>query len=310
MNTIEFRLSAFHYERRAAPLAVANIFIDGKNVLDTLYEFERRKGLPFIEHAPLAVAELHENLSERYKPEPAEICSQMFVKVEVGAEIVTWKNFGEFVFDKAQYFREVEKLQRWRFNDKLIFEYDGIECGFVSFNFMTGGKVYNFIFDELLSDPFTQLVNLFVHVERGEFCAEEFDDTYDDSVKVLKISVHPNADEVCLTVEIIKKKILLTENYRREELAAMFKKIFDALLNDKYFPYSYPCFWYLGEDDEDAFDKIISDIEAEHPYWTDGDVWNYAAETKGVKLAPRHEKYLALYRKMLTDYIIPDKWLD
>lgn len=137
---------------------------------------------------------------------------------------------------------------------------------------------------------------------------EEFGDTYDDSVKVLKISVHPNADEVCLTVEILKKKILLTENYRREELAAIFKKIFDALLNDKYFPYSYPCFWYLGE--SDVSDEVLDAIENAHPDWTTGDVWNYAAEAKGVKLAPRHEKYLALYRKMLTDYITPDKWLD
>ncbi len=88
----------------------------------------------------------------------------------------------------------------------------------------------------------------------------------------------------------------------------MLKKIFDALLNDKYFPYSYPCFWYLGESDES--DTVLDAIEAAHPYWTNGDVCNCAVETGQLKLAPRHEKYLGHYKKMLTDYVIPDKWFE
>ena len=175
--------------------------------------------------------------------------------------------------------------------DKLSIEYDGIDCGFVDFNLIIGGKIYKFTFDELLSDPFPQFMNLFVHVERNEPCTEEFGDTYDDRIKVLRISVLPDAENVFLTAEIINKGIFLTETYQREDFSAMFKKIFADLLNDKYFPYSYPCFWYLGEGD--TSDTILSAIEDEHPDWTTGDVWNYAAETGKVKLLPRHEKYLA-----------------
>ena len=320
MDTIEFRLSAFNYTDCITQNAFAHIFINGKNFSDMLYEFEKREGLKIINHAPISVAELHENLSEKYKIKSVKICSQLITDVETVTSNVVWKNFvlphaenytknfGEFVFDKAQYFREVEKLKRWRFNDKLIIEYGSIDCGFVDFNFIKSGKLFNFAFDELLSDPLPQLVNLFVHIRRGEPCTENFGDTYDDRIKVLKISVRPVEDEIFLTAEIVKKKILLTEIYRREELAAMFKKFFDARLNDKYFPYSYPCFCYLSE--SDVTDEVLDAIEDAHPDWTTGDVWNYAVETGQLKLAPRHEKYLEHYKKMLTEFIIPDKWFE
>lgn len=201
--------------------AFAHIFINGKNLSDTLYEFEKREGLKIINHTPISVAELHENLSEKYKIKSVTICSQLITDVETGTSNVVWKNFflphaenckknfGEFVFDKAQYFREVEKLKRWRFNDKLIIEYGSIDCGFVDFNFIKSGKLFNFAFDELLSDPLPQLVNLFVHIRRGEPCTENFGDTYDDRIKVLKISVCSVEDEIFLTVEIVKKKFCL-----------------------------------------------------------------------------------------------------
>ena len=40
-------------------------------------------------------------------------------------------------------------------------------------------------------------------------------------------------------VELVGEKFIFCECLTLEELAAMFKKIFDAPLNDKYFPYSY-----------------------------------------------------------------------
>ena len=95
---------------------------------------------------------------------------------------------------------------------------------------------------------------------------------------------------------------------KREDLIAMLKKIFDALLNDKYFPYSYPCFGSIHEEDN-LYDELVEEAK-KHSDWSFGNVLNYAAETGQLKLAPRYEKYLAHYKKMLTEYVIPDKWCD
>lgn len=108
----------------------------------------------------------------------------------------------------------------------------------------------------------------------------------------------------------VAAKIIFCEYLPHEKLLEMFKKIFDALLNDKYFPYSYPCFFYLCLADDDSGGNVTDAIEDAHPDWTTGDAVNYAVETGQLKLAPRYEKYLKLYKKMLTDYIIPDKWFE
>ena len=193
--------------------------------------------------------------------------------------------------------------------DKLKILYDSIDCGSVEFHLIKNGKTFKFAFDELLSDPFPQLVDLLVHVQRGEACTEGLGDTYDDRIIVLKISVQPDGDKVVLRVELIKEKFLLEEIYPREELVAMFKKIFDDLLNDKYFPYSYPCFWHICCADDDLGDNVMDAIEDAHPDWEMGDVCNYAVDSGQLKLAPRYEKYLEHYKKMLMDFVIPDKWV-
>ncbi|MBQ6132509.1 MAG: hypothetical protein IJL12_09250 [Selenomonadaceae bacterium] len=193
---------------------------------------------------------------------------------------------------------------------KLKILYGDIDCGYVDFKFIKDGKTFKFAFDELLSDPFPQLVNLFVHVQRGEACKEEFGDTHDNRIIVLKIFVQPDGDKVILRAELIKEKILLEEIYPREELLVMFKKIFDDLLNDKYFPYSYPCFLYLCCADDDLGGNVMDAIEDAHPGWEMVDVCNYVIEAGQLKLAPRYKKYLAHYKKMLTDYVILDKWFE
>ncbi len=191
---------------------------------------------------------------------------------------------------------------------KLKIEYESIDCGYVGINFIKDGKNFNLGFDELLSDPFPQFVNLFVHVQHNEDCEEKFGDTHDGRITVLKISVRPDAEKVILNAEFVNEKILLEEIYRREELAAMLKKIFDDLLNDKYFPYSYPCFCYLSE--SDLSNDVLDAIEEAHLDWETGDVWNYAVESGQLKLASCYEKYLENYKKMLTDFVIPDKWFE
>ena len=80
------------------------------------------------------------------------------------------------------------------------------------------------------------------------------------------------------------------------------------LLTDKYFPYSYPCFGVIDESEDFEF-AFTDAIEAEHPDWPIGDVLNYAVAGGQLKLAPRYEEFLATYKRMLTDYVVPEGWL-
>lgn len=334
MDKIEFRLTYFSYAGHEYSDSAINIFINSKNLLPRIHEFEKSVGCNGG-HAPMYLDILHSSLAEDYKTEVlvpiyccgcGDIdCSAIYISVEVDDETVTWKNFilpdenlrdefiyerrfGEFVFDKAQYFREVEKLKLWRDNDSLTVEYGGVECGDIKL-VVNKAQTFEFYFDELLDDPLPDLVKFFNAVRGGE---DHFETklVWHNESDVLKLSLEPWFDEkVRFYVELVHKKLVFCQWLRREELADMFKKIFNDLLNDKYFPYSYPCFWYLGEE-ADPNGEVIDAIEEAHPDWETGDVWNYAVATGQLKLTPRHEKYLEHYKRMLSDYIIPDKWFE
>ena len=136
MDTLDFRLNALNFAADKVSVAVADIFINGQPLWESIFKA----------HASISVAELHENLSAKYKAGSVAIlgcgvpeCFPVFVTVEINADTVVWKNFvtpqnipksfGEFVFGREQYFREVDKLKRWRENESLTVEYGGIECG-------------------------------------------------------------------------------------------------------------------------------------------------------------------------------------
>ena len=169
-------------------------------------------------------------------------------------------------------------------------------------------KAFNFYFDELLDDPLPDFVKFFNAVRGGEdyFNVELM---RDDGHVALKLSTKRWLDEqIRFYVELVGEEIIFCEYMKRDDLIAMLKKIFDALLNDKYFPYSYPCFDNIHEEDN-LYDELVEEAK-KHSDRSFGDVLNYAAETGQFKLMPRYEKYLAHYKKMLTEYIIPDKWCD
>ena len=55
-----------------------------------------------------------------------------------------------------------------------------------------------------------------------------------------KLSIKPwTGGQLRFVAELVWQNVTLCEYLSRDELADMLKRIFDALLNDKYFPYSY-----------------------------------------------------------------------
>ncbi len=195
--------------------------------------------------------------------------------------------------------------------EKLKITYDGVECGFVTLKVKEGFNAYEFIFSEILSDPFPKLVNMFVRVRNGESCTEDFFDAYDCRIVVLRISARVEGYNVFLTIELVKENLTFNELYLREEFLTMIKRVFDGLLSDKYFPYSYPCFLYVSDRSGTSFsDAIMETMAKSRRDDSTGDLLNHAVETGRLKLEPHHKNFIRNYRRMLTRFIIPQDFFD
>jgi len=293
MDKIEFRETKVKYESDVDKSNAVNIFINGKNFLETVKDFDKI-------YYPIIPEYLYPDLIERYKYYPIFIydcgcgcsgCGPFSVFIDVGEKVVTWydfmteeeyfddvykdnnfamlkerlKNGGglpPLVFDKKQYFDAVGFLRDWIFDEEFNIKYGGIDCGYLEIDFISPKMKEKFIFDELLSDPIPQLVELFNYVQkciefdknfgcqkRGSSIGYKFEinlpETYDDRITTMKISAEHYDLRNILNFEIPDKNFSFRQTYLCVEWAEMFKKLFSDLLNDKYFPYSYPCFYYI-----------------------------------------------------------------
>lgn len=344
MDTIKFKTRYYTYGPDDYSSVVADIFINGKNFLETVKNFEAELGQRG-DYAPVRDYYLYAALSRDYKEDFVFIydcgcgcdgCHPFCVYVDVGEKVVTWydfmtseeyfddvcldNNFEMFrerirtkgglpplVFDKEQYFAELEKLKAGTCDTPLTFEYGGIECGYISLFVSADGKRFEFIFDELLNDPFPQLVKLFNAAKNNDNCEIILADGDAKRSPLLRISVKQWFNgQLRFYIELVREGITFKEYYRREEVLEMLEKVFSGLLNDKYFPYSYPCFWYCG--DSENYEAVTDKIEDENPTWEVGDVLNEAFRNGGLTLLPRHKDYLEKYKKMLTEYTVPEGW--
>ena len=195
--------------------------------------------------------------------------------------------------------------------EKLKVTYGGVECGFVTLKVKEGFNAYEFIFSEILSDPFPKLVNMFVRVRNGESCTEDFFDAYDRRIVVLKISARVEGYDVILSIELVKEGLKFSEIYLREEFLTMIKRVFDGLLGDKYFPYSYPCFLYVSDSSGTNFSAALMDTMAKsRSDDSTGDLLNNAVATGRLKLEPHHKNFIRNYRRMLTHFVIPQDFFE
>ena len=277
MDKIEIILGTYKPEFSSS-YCVADIFVDSKNLMPVLEAYEESGG-----HAPITPLELRESLLKKYLTKQVPIygcgcgvceCYPIYIIVEVGENFVKWKNFnspaptankkfGELIFDKKQYFAELRKLDIFCSNDSIL-KYGGIECGVIKLILNADGKNFGFLFDEILNDPLPQLVQLYNAVKNNEGCEIILEDEVPDNPPLLKISAQKfSTEKFKLSIEIIKNKLCVCEDFLREELLATLEKIFINLLNDKYFPYSYPCFSYCY--DNKNCEAVTTKLEEEHP---------------------------------------------
>lgn len=361
MDKIEFKFSTFRYGHDDFDSDVVEIFVNGKNFLDTVKIFDKW-------YAPIIPEYLYTDLIESHTDEPIFVydcgcgcsgCGPFCVFVDVGKKTVTWydfmteqeyfddvcnennfamlrerlKNQGglpSLVFDKKQYFKAVGVLRDWIFNKNFNIIFNGIECGYLELIFKTPEKSLSFTFDEMINDPMPQFVELFNYIQKCIAFDRNYDyekrginvsigydfettlgDMYYDKRTVLKISAKHSDFRNIVVVENCVGEVLFRTSYLCIEWAEMFKKLFSDLLYDKYFPYSYPCFWYICEDTDDAiFDSVEEELEKLHPDWNMGDILNFAVANWKFSLSDRNKNFFEKYKKMLSEYIIPDRWFE
>ena len=329
MDKIEFRYRKFSYGMDDYAIPAVEIFINGRDFMECVAAFEREVCGKEQGHAPLTPRELYEGLHEDYKEDSVYIygctcgcpdCCPFYVEIHIVGDTVVWHDFemdfyenrdcvplGPFVFDKRQYFAEVDKLRLWMGGDTLRFYYGGIEYGYLTLVAEKGEMKINMVFDELLSDPMPQIVHFLTCVKSDALVEEELLGHLDEPL--LQISANGlYRDMMLLEMRFPQHDVIFSEILSREAIATVFQRIADGLLQDDGFIFMYPCYWYL---DATSFDRVSDEAE---------EIGKDLSQEEQVRLLVRmlreanvpleadKEEYAEKYRRMLAEYVIPEGW--
>ena len=355
MDTIEFKFTKFKYGADGFKSDVVDIFVNGKNFLQTVQAFDDTS------YCPVRPYDLYLDLIKYYKEDFVFIydcicgcdgCHPFCVWIDVGEKVVTWydfmtsdeyfddvcqeNNFAKLkkriktvgglpplVFDKKQYFDAVGTLRDWLLNKAFNITYGGINCGDISLIFKDLEKSYDMGFDEMTCDPLPALVEFYNYVQKciafdkkfehkiGVSIGYNFETIVEDYEPELKISAEHRQYQITATFELRNNHVTFRQTYKCFLWAELLKKLFSDLVNDKYFPYSYPCFWYLCKDvGDEVFYKFDDEVDKLYPDWNEGDKLNYGVEQGILSLSARNKIFAEKYKKMLTDYVVPEKWFE
>ena len=300
-DIIEFRLTSYCYGPDIFPTLTVEIYINGENFRDKVRDVERpfaeAEGNPGIAgHATITPRELYESLHNDYLEfDCVSIfgcscgvidCWPLDVAVDVGIKTVTWYGFnmyhrekwdyaelGKFVFDKQQYFREVDKLlifekqdlDRYK-NFQVAFEPQ--KYGWIKMYMSLEGTrcVANLSY---LFSPFDGLLNLLKGLESGS-SSEELNIDEEGSCTNIKIET-TEANDI-LNVMLIQENADDTPGkcYSCQSSRANFIQAFKMafrILEDEGFD---PNFWdehepdYIYDDEDDVNPRDVMES-----FWND-----------------------------------------
>lgn len=341
MDKIEFRKTKIEYGVDGDKNDAVNIFVNGRNLLDDIHRYEKKFHIAGG-HTPITTYKLYENLAEDHLKQSVPIygcgcgiidCCPVYISVKIDDKFVIWNNFKfgnvfinddnkfkRLIFDREQYFAEIENLKKMTFENNLKIEYGEIIMGgMIKLSVKKYEQNFDFWFFEYHCDPIPKLVELLNFIQKGENVSKlDFMDelNYYENKVAFQISVwHSLPKKVWLTLKIFDNDIVFHDVYLRDELEEMLKKIFSDLLNDEKFPYFYPvsdCY------DEDSFDDAlelaenmaenIPNLNDEERFAKEEEFFLQMMKEGKVKLVDSYKKFLEKYKKMLTDYIIPKTW--
>lgn len=158
------------------------------------------------------------------------------------------------------------------------------------------------MFDELTSDPIPQLIRFRNHLRKGEEWEETIKD-YDKTMLIISSRQSWNKEDLVIEVNIPQENTLLRDLYPIKYIVSMFDKIIHDLLNDSGFPYVYPCYNMLEEDDEywDIVDKEIDDLWDIAKYADKETMYLYLLGRGRIPMTEIGGRYAAQYKAMLIE---------
>lgn len=310
-DIIEFRLTGYRYGPDTFPTPTVEIYINGEKFRNKVCSVERpfakAEGNPGIAgHATITPRELYESLHEDYKSfENVSIfgcgcgiidCWPLNVTVDVGEKTVIWYGFsmyhrenwdysklGRYLFDKQQYFQEVDKLlilekQGQEIVKNFQISFDIQKYGWVKMHMLLEGKrcVTNLSY---LFSPFDDLLNALKSLEN---------DSLFEQVIINEEGVHTTI-KICVMKEYNMLSITVAQDnadgapdnlYQcqtsKDNFVQAFKWAFQILEDDGFDPNFWdshePDYTYNDEDEINPRDILES-------FWSDS--WfDYMRETQ------------------------------
>ncbi len=294
-DVIEFRLTGYCYGPDTFPIPTVEIYINGENfrhkTRDVELPFAKAEGNPGIAgHATIMPRELYEALHDDYLHDDTISilgcgcgvieCWPLDVAVDVGEKTVTWYGFnmchrenwdysklGRFVFDKKQYFQEVDRLlilenQGREITKNFQVAFDVQQHGWVKMHMSFGSKkcITNLSY---IYSPFDDLLNMLKRIESGSNLEQI---SIDEEGVYTKINVAETNNVLSITVVQENADDTPDSHYfcktSKENFILAFKWAFQILEDDGFDPNFWdehnPGYAYDEEDEVNPRDVLES----------------------------------------------------
>ena len=221
-------------------------------------------------------------------------------------------------------------------DERMTIRLDGMSCGWIFIQGAKGNQVVYMQFDECLTDEIPLFIRMCQQIQQGEDFCYHRENLVDHCSSELVFEAHQldhNLVEFSITGEITERYMgtgdecpdddmacedeyyefpqgTLTDIFTREELVGMFRRIFDDMLQDMNFPWQFPCFSQLDDDEYgQACDEAMARCER---VYDDFNVELQLLEEQlvfsNVHIMLVSEAYYLTYKRMLETMIIPEGW--
>ena len=348
MDKLKFEITEYTYGSGSKPAPAVNVFINGMDLNKLAYEHEIKQAEkePYNagDYAPLYPEELYEELvkgyKEIYKEGKANVlgctcgytdCWPFQVTIDESENLVIWHSFrnphrkwdysdlGPFVFDKSEYYREIDKLILWMREEepvKFDMELESLCSNAIVLKFtfedVTMFKDFDRVSIKLYKDPVPDFIRAYLNLKMNQGYLFNLCDLKSGTDLSMCITIEKNYN-VRLKVNIQSKDIIGGEEIDvlldKGICLKMFEKLFRDIYCNKCYPYQFP-FWdsftsgenekILGETKE-HFERLGKSVNSNEFYEYQSKVIQERVETP-----EEIECDLYDYSRMLKTYEIPE----
>ena len=299
-DVLEFRLTGYRYGPECFPMAAVEIYINGENLREKVCKqelpFAEQEGNPGIAgHAPITPRELYQSLHDDYAEEECVSilgcccgvvdCWPLDVAIEVGKNVVTWYGFnmyhrknwdysslGSFVFDKQQYWSEVDKLLELEEQGRILFEnfavsFDAEKNGCAKMNLrLSDGLCYLHL--SYLYSPFDDILRMIKNIE-NDSTAEEIYINEEGVGTTVSVQSTSNYLELDVSVDVHNAGDIPDKHYKcrttREIFIYTFRWAFMELKSEGFDPN----YWDQHDKGYEYDEDEINPREINTSYWKD-----------------------------------------